>query len=427
MTRNNNQMKNVYNLDQYNSLILENKISLKRSSLGDDIKDFMGSDETPKVSEKSERPLGSLTESLSKSLRQKWDMKMESDDFYRDTDGGLKSAYSEEFLEAWKQAADKGEPGEDKFFFFEGGIYDISDSKSSLKTPKNYSKWAENRGVGAMNESDGVDFMRNYMSSFKNFGGVDTSSRKIYASKLNEALNSKNYEMNESDDSPVMGAYDRIMASVKNEEVPFIEYEDLKGPVSKAIKKIVSECMKNDDYQSRDVAFLNNAVCLISPCVSHDGEDFISAYGYVLDQVLTPEVMENTNLYLIKENTQDPILHFTNTPEMSIFVPDGPGAKPEDAFDASIHNSSVPNAKRIHPSLHFLHKVDPDLYKGPVKTGDSGKYKTRTTNMFLRNLVNSARVLNKVKTHCKRINTLEAEDVPQKVAGNRCVIINPKS
>jgi hypothetical protein len=162
-------MKNVYNLDQYNSLILENKISLKRSTLGDDIKSFMGSDETPVVSEKSERPLASLTESLSKSLRQKWDMKMESDDFYRDTDGGLKSSYSEEFLEAWNQAAEKGEPGEDKFFFFEGGIYDISDSKSSLKTPKNYSKWAENRGVGSVSESDSVDFMRNYMSSFKNF------------------------------------------------------------------------------------------------------------------------------------------------------------------------------------------------------------------------------------------------------------------
>lgn len=422
-------MKNVYNLDQYNSLILENKISLKRSSLGEDIKSFMGAEETPNTnfSERGEKPVASLTESLSKVLRQKWDMKVESEDFYRGTDGGLKSSYSEEFLEAWKQAAEKGEPGEDKFFFFEGGIYDISDSKSSLKNPKNYAKWSENRGVGNMSESDGVDFMRNYMSSFKNFGGVDTNSRKLYASKLNEALNTKAVEMNESDESPVMGAYDRIMSAVKNEEVPYIDYEDLKGPVSKSIKKIVSECMKNDDYQSRDVAFLNNAICLIAPCVSHDGEDFISAYKYVLDQIMTPEVLENTNLYLIKENTQDPLIHFTNTPEMSIFIPDGPGAKPSDAFDAAQMGASLPSSKRIHPSLHFLHSVDPELYQGPVKTQDTGKFKTRTTNMFLRNLVNSSRVLNKVKTHCKRMNTLEAEDVPQKVAGNRCIIINPKS
>jgi hypothetical protein len=364
---------------------------------------------------------------LSKTLRQKWDVKLESDDFYRSTDGGLKSSYNEEFLEAWKQAAEKGDPEEDKFFFYEGGIYDISDSKCSLKNPKNYSKWAENRGVNSMTESDGVDFMRNYMSSFKNFGGVDTGSRKLYASKLNEALNSKSIEMNESDESPVMGAYDKIMSSVKNGEIPFIDYSDLKGPVSKAIKKIVNECMKNDDYQSRDVAFLNNAVCLLAPCVSYDGEDFISAYKYVLDQIMTPEVLENSNLYLLKENTQDPIVHFTNTPEMSIFIPDGPGAKPANAFDASQMGASIPSSKRIHPSLHFLHSVDPDLYQGPVKTQEKGKYKTRTANMFLRNLVNSSRVLNKVKTHCKRMNTLDVEDVPQKVAGNRCVIINSKS
>jgi hypothetical protein len=420
----NKSMKNVYNLDSYNSLILENKISLKRSSLSDDIKSFMGSEETPTPTSGSSRALAPLTESLSKTLRQKWDLKVEADSFYRDTDGGLKSHYNEEFLESWKEAADKGEPGEDKFFFYEGGIYDIRDPKTSLKTPKNYSKWSESKGISHLSESDGVDFLRNYMSSFKNFGGVDTNSRKSCAGSLNEALN-RTGEVNESDDSPILGAYDRIMKSVKNEDVPFIEYEDLKGPVTKAIKKIVSECMQNDDYQSRDVAFLNNAICLLAPCVSHDGEDFFPAFKYVLDKVLTPEVLENSNLYLLKENTLDPIVHFTNTPEMGLFVPDSPTAQPQNVLDGS-SLGGIPSLKRIHPSLQFLHNVDPDLYNGGVKVGQSGKFKSRTSNLLLRNLLGSSKVLNKVGTHCRRMNSLDAEDIPQKVSGNRCVVIVPK-
>lgn len=418
-------MSNVYNLDQYNTLILENKISLNRSKLSDDLKAFVGSSESPSPEqEKAKSGTNEISESLSKVLRKKWKMQMESEDFYRSSDGNLKSSYNEDFLNAWKKAAENGEPGEDKFFYFEGGVYDITDPKTSLKQPKNYHKWSESRGIDKMNEDDGVDFMRNYMSSFKNFGGVDNNSRYVKASKLAEMIESMANELNEDETTPVFTAYDGVLKAGKHEDVPFVEYEELKGPVLKSVKKIVQECMKNDDYQSRDVAFLNNAICLLAPCVSHDGDGFISAYKFILDKALTPEVMENTNLYLLKENTSDPMIYFTNDGKFDLFHPNTANAKPEDIFDLSQISGSIPGYKKIHPSLHFLHKVDPEYYQGPVKTQDSGKYKTRTSNIFLRNLVNSSRVLNKVNTHCKRMNTVEAEDIPQKVAGNRCVIID---
>jgi hypothetical protein len=419
-------MDKIFNLDQYNSLILENKISLNRSSLSDDLKSFVSSD-VPEPSFKNsgeKKQVNEISESLSKTLRKKWKMQIESDDFHRSTDGHLKSSYNDDFLKAWKKAADDGEPGEDKFFFYDGGIYDITDSKTSLKSPKNFKKWSAVRGVDSMNEEDGVDFMRNYMTSFKNFGGVDTNSMHKNSQRLMEAIDSMANGLNENEDSPVFTAYDGVLKVSKNQEVPFVDYDTLKGPVMKSIKKIVNECMKNDDYQSRDVAFMNNAICLLAPCVTYDGENYISAYKYILDKVVTPEVLENSNLYILKENTNDPLIYFTADNMMDIFHPSTPDSKPENIFDLKRIEGSLPSMKRIHPSLHFLHGVDPEVYSGPVKTQDGGKFKTRTSNVFLRNLINSSRVLNKVNTHCKRMNCIEAEDIPQKVAGNRCIVID---
>jgi hypothetical protein len=418
-------MSKIYNIAEYNSLILENKISLNRSNLSDDLKSFLGagetSNETPSEEDKSSN---SVSEALSKVLRKKWKMQVESEDFHRNGDGQLKSSYTEDFLQAWKKAADEGEPGEDKFFYYDGGIYDMTNPDTSLKIPKNYLKWADVRGIESMNEEDSVDFMRNYMSSFETFGGVDAKSRKVYANKLSEVLENMANELNEDEDTPIFTAYDGVMKLKKNDEIPFVGYDDLKGPITKSIKKIVDECMTNDDYQNRDVAFLNNAICMIAPCVTHDGENFVPAYKYVLDKVLTPEVMENSNLYLLKENSNDPMMYFTSDNGVDLFNPNTPNAKPENIFDLSKISGNLPGMKKIHPSLHFLHGVDPDNYKGAVKTQDSGKFKTRTSNIFLRNLVNSSRVLNKVNTHCKRINAVESEDIPQKVTGNKCIIID---
>ena len=418
-------MSKIYNIAEYNSLILENKISLNRSNLADDLKSFLGAGETSNEESTPEEKASSMvSESLSKILRKKWKMQVESEDFHRNGDGQLKSSYTEDFLHAWKKAAEDGEPGEDKFFYYDGGIYDLTNPATSLKMPKNYTKWAEVRGIESMNEDDSVDFMRNYMSSFDTFGGVDTKSRKVYSNKLSEVIDNMANELNEDEDTPIFTAYDGVMKLKKNDEIPFVEYEDLKGPIVKSIKKIVEECMTNDDYQNRDVAFLNNAICMIAPCVTHDGENFVPAYRYVLDKVLTPEIMENSNLYLLKENSNDPMMYFTSDNAVDLFNPNTPNAKPENIFDLSKISGNLPSMKKIHPSLHFLHGVDPDNYKGSVKTQDSGKFKTRTSNIFLRNLVNSARVLNKVNTHCKRINSIEAEDVPQKVSGNKCIIID---
>jgi hypothetical protein len=57
----------------------------------------------------------------------------------------MKSSYSEDFLRAWKEAAEKGTPGEHKFFYWNGGIYDIPNPKSSLKMSNNFKKWSEIR------------------------------------------------------------------------------------------------------------------------------------------------------------------------------------------------------------------------------------------------------------------------------------------
>jgi hypothetical protein len=71
--------KNVFGLDEFNSFILENKISLKRGDLQSDIEGFLGSADK-RTDEDSEMPTmkvdKTLGEDLSKTQRTKWDSKM---------------------------------------------------------------------------------------------------------------------------------------------------------------------------------------------------------------------------------------------------------------------------------------------------------------------------------------------------------------
>jgi hypothetical protein len=421
--------KNVFGLDEFNSFILENKISLKRGDLQSDVEEFLGSADK-RTDEDSEMPTmkadKTLGEDLSKTLRTKWDSKMESENFYRSADGAMKSSYSDDFLRAWKEAAEKGTPGEHKFFYWNGGIYDIPNPKSSLKMSNNFKKWSEIRGVGSPKDEDGIDFVRSYMGSFKNFGGIDPKSRHEAGKKLESAVDSLGAEINEDADTPVYGAYDKLFKCLRNGETPYVAYEDLRGPIAGAIKKIANGCVKNSDFQSGDIAFLNNAICVLAPCVSYDGENFISCYKYILDKVLTPEVMEHPEMFMIQDESPDlgsPMVYFTNENSYGYFNPSDKGTKPDDIFDLENSNVDLSGNKKVHPSLNFLSGVDPDHCSGSVKTMSSGKYQTRPANIFARNLMNSTKILRQVNNHCKRMNAIEAEDVPQNIQGNKCLII----
>ena len=216
---------------------------------------------------------------LSKSLRKVYKINVEDEDFIRE-DGDLKSSYSPEFISAWNEAISSIKDSEDySYFFFGDGLYSIALETTSLKTPANWPKWRKDRKIEEADNEDIIDFLNNYLKSWKTFGMIDPEFRYTKTRKLiSENLEKDQLKYSES--------YTKMKSSIRYKDVPYVDFEDLKEDVKEAFESITHKNKREMDLDREEFVGLNNFLVSIANTVTFDGEKFIGCLKWIHDNIL---------------------------------------------------------------------------------------------------------------------------------------------
>lgn len=270
----------VISFDEMVSSLNEEKIVIKNSEFAKELKVQYEEalENTPKDYKNSDFNKGEVYQ-LSKSLRKAYKTSIEDDDFVRE-DGDLKSAYSPEFISAWnKSISSIKNPENYSYFYFEGGLYSISSETTSLKTPSNWTKWRKDRKIEEADNEDLVDFLNNYLKSWKTFGMIVPENRYTKSRKLL----SENLEREELKYSE---AYTKIKSCIRYKDAPYVDYQDLKTDIKEAFESIIHKNRREMDLDREEFVGLNNFLVILANTISFDGEKFISCLKWIHDNVL---------------------------------------------------------------------------------------------------------------------------------------------
>lgn len=334
---------------------------------------------------------------LSKSLRSFYNIKIESEDFLK-TDGTLKSSYTPEFISGWNSALSKvsdKDPGEYSYFFFNNGVYNINLGSTSLKTACNWTKWAEARQIRTLGNEDATEFLRNYLKGWTTFGMVRPEWRYDGIKKLIKT-NSNN------DDLDLSGPFEMIESSLKNKEIPFIDYENLRGDIAKAFNIVLQKSERNPDLGKEEFVALNNFLIIVSNCVTFDGSKFISCIKWINDNVFgesTAKRITKDMIFSMDEDDSDtgPLLSYEGS---KIIIGDF----------AELERRKSKSKRELSESLGGLKVI------AGLKDSQSGiKRILGNTAYYI-----SADIYPSIATHVKRMNAIEFDQVPQQ-APFKCV------
>lgn len=266
----------IVSIDDFlSSKLNEEKIVIKNSDfeteLNNQYKETSGETFLQKKSE--ERSEGEENEgssdsktvsSLVKNLINVYGVKVTDETFMR-SNGSLKNSYTDKFLKSWNGAIEevKDEAKNYMFFFYDGGLYSIRRSSTSLKYPLNWSKFEK-----VDSEDDPIDFIKNYSGVFSGFGGFDQSIKSEKIDRLMERFK-------QSSDKPYFegtsGAYDIIgkINSGEFKNMPYISKSNLDS-VCKYVSNMFEE--EGNDLSNSQYILLSNIIVTLSNLVYYSEE-----------------------------------------------------------------------------------------------------------------------------------------------------------
>jgi hypothetical protein len=331
-------------------------------------------------------------------------MKIESDDFVK-TDGTLKSSYTPGFVSAWTKAIDKvGESAKEYgYFFYDGGLYPIKSKYSSLKRPSNWEKWSIVRQAKSFNSEDASDFLSDYMKSWKSFGKVKGEERY-------QAIKSI---IKKRGDSDLATAYELMDSSILNKSIPYIDFDDLKGNITKAFNIALQKGEKSPDLGAEDFCAVNDFLIMISSAVSFDGKKFISCVKWIHDHVLgevTAKRIANDSIIFLKTggfSGVDEILSYNSTGIILRDVTTKSGIK---SLIDRVRKLILKDPTKDLPGFKYLIDMDDD--------DDLGKCTLSLNCKYI-----ACEIYPIVNSHVKRMNANSFEKVPQSKFG-KCVDIS---
>lgn len=381
-------------IDSFINPLNEDKILLNKSEfekeLDSQYKTIVGDAKSKEVVESPDGGGSSDgVKKLAKSLRQKYSLKIESEDFLKN-DGSLKSSYSPQFIKAWSESIDKvgDEVNDYSYFYFSGGVYNINISSSSLKNPCNWKKWSDMRSLSDLGDEDAVDFLTNYLKGWVTFGMIRPQFRFDGIKKL---IN----ENSENDDLELANVYEMMEGSIINKGIPYIPYDNLKGEISKAFKIVTQKEEKSPDLGKEEFVAINNFLVMIANAVSFDGSKMISCIKWIHDNVLgesTAKRVAKDSIVSFVEDDRDSgrMLGYKSS---SIIV---------DSAD-EIADRKIQVAPRTSDDLSgFNSLID-------LNTSSSSIKKALGKNCYY--IAND--IYPSIKLHVKRMNATSFEDVPQ--------------
>jgi hypothetical protein len=403
---------NVVSIDCFLSLN-ENKIVINNAEFERELASqykIAYSAPTPEYSPKgspgsSKKKSGASVNELTKKLRTVYGVKVESDDFIK-TDGTLKSSYSPEFISAWTKAIDEteGSPKDYGYFFYDSGIYPIKTKYSSLKTPSNWKKWSSVRQTKSFDSEDASDFLSDYMKTWNSFGRVKGDVRYQSIKSI----------IKEREGSDLETAYELMSSSILNKSIPYIDFEDLKGNITKAFNIALQKEEKSPDLGAADFCAVNDFLIMVSSAVSFDGSKFISCIKWIHDHVLgevTAKRISNDSIILIMTGKG-----FSGISNILSYSSNG--IVPRDVTTASNIKSLINLVSKMilkEPSKNlggFKYLIDAE------SDGDLGKSTLSFNCKYI-----TCEIYPLINSHVKRMNANSFADIPESKSF-KCVDVN---
>ena len=368
-----------------NNADFEKELDSQYKNIGGSLPGKKETHESPKSGGSS-----SGVKTLAKNLRSAYNLKIEDEDFLKQ-DGSLRSVYSPQFIKAWNSTLEKiiadKKVEEYSYFFFSGGVYNINLSSSSLKNPCNWNKWADARGIKTLGNDDATDFIENYLKGWKTFGMIRPGFRY-------DGIRSLLKENAQNDSLDLSSAYEMMDTSIKNKSIPFIDFDNLKGDISKAFGLALQKGEKNPDLGKEEFVAINNFLVMVANAITFDGSKFISCLKWIHDNLLGEATA--------KRIKRDQMFSVTNEDKDSGKML---------GFDGSSIVSST-SKKIADKKLNKKSDVSEDLpgLKVLAETGQDSQIKEALAkNCYYM----GADIYPSIKIHLKRMNATNFEEVPQ--------------
>lgn len=404
--------ENYDHVNRKSDFLFEGKIQINQSEFEEELKSkykeiSAASIDRVKGEDVGDKPGSAAGVSkLAKLLRKMYSIKVEEEDFTKN-DGSLKSSYTTQFIKDWIAALEKAEAEDAKtfgYFFTDGGVYDINLASTSLKTPSNWTKWADYRKVRELGNQDAVDFITTYLKGWTTFGMV----RPGYRYEGIKGLVKKNSENSSLD---LAGPYEMMEASIKNKEIPFIDFESLKGDVQKAFRVVLQMEEKSPDLGKEEFVALNNFLIMIANCVTFDGDEFISCIKWINDNVISESTAKRIASDLIIGSSSDDsdtgnLLGFESSRIIS--------GRMNEILKKSAATKRTKKMSSALPSFSVL----AGMKKDDASSSTGLRPILADTCYYI-----AADIYPSIQSHLKRMNAKKFEDVPQG-SPNKCINVS---
>jgi len=281
----------VDSFDKFVSITEAEKIRLDQSSLDDDIKTYYdqftsGQDGTSSSSSsaRSSANSESLAGDVAKSLRGIGISSMEAETFLK-ADGSLKSKYSEDFIKAWRYAAENADD-EQFSFFYDGGIYLLKNKNTSLRNPMNLPKWKVSLGDDGENYDD---FVKSYDLMFSSIGFVNREK----AAKVFDQYFS---EVSDASETAMKNVISPLKSVINLSS--YIKLEDVDRKIGKAIEIFsqTNEAKRGDrDLGVEDFVAINNILVMTAGVFTEKNGKIISVSEHIREKYLDNETINQLN------------------------------------------------------------------------------------------------------------------------------------
>jgi hypothetical protein len=324
---------------------------------------------------------------LAEKLRSVYKIDVEGTNFTR-TDGSLKPSYDSKFIKAWMKALEDvtTSPNDYKYFFNDGGLYRINRKDTSLKSPSNWPKFEK------VDEKDDVYlFFKNNALQFTTLGFIDHKKRYEALNKFITSISGK---------SDFKNVAIRLKPALVNKEVPFISMDDMKGDIKRAFEIALDVDSSNPDMGVYEFVLLNSMLVATSNCVTYDPDKkkYIPCIKWISDNILTEDACQRiADDRLMKDTAQDgELITFSEDTLINpkrIEITAILNKKNNDGFTEQKALSSLTPLIRLKPATGMM------ASKGIVI-------------LNLRRITKT--IYPTVSELCKRMNTVEFKDFPQK-------------
>jgi hypothetical protein len=215
----------------------------------------------------------------------------------------------------------------------------------------------------------------------------------------------------DNDSLDLSGPYEMMEGSIRHKEIPFVDYNTLKGDISKAFNVILQKSEKSPDLGKEEFVALNNFLIMMGNCVTFNGEKFISCIKWIDDNIIGESTANRIvkdqilGVNLLDDSDTGKLLGYESS---KIIV--------GSFSEISKKNTANKRKKQMSDTLPGMNILANMKKQDGEARGIKGLL--ADTCYYI-----AADIYPSIESHLKRMNAKTFDQIPQK-APNKCVNIN---